>query len=65
MVIGAPGGTQITMGGLAGADERAGLRDVDVGRGVGGTVLCATSNPIDVSNRIPRFVTRELEAQGV
>ncbi|MEO8714206.1 MAG: gamma-glutamyltransferase, partial [Acetobacteraceae bacterium] len=24
----------------------------------------ATSNAIDVSNRIPRFVTRELEAQG-
>ena len=40
VVIGAPGGTQITMGVLQVADERAGLRDVDVGRGVGGAVLC-------------------------
>ena len=39
VVIGAPGGTQITMGVLASADERAGLRYVDVGRGVGGAVL--------------------------
>ena len=39
VVIGAPGGTQITMGVLQVLDERAGLRDVDVGRGVGGAVL--------------------------
>ena len=40
VVIGAPGGTQITMGVLQALDERAGLRDVDVGRCVGGAVLC-------------------------
>ena len=63
VVIGAPGGTQITMGVLQALDERAGLRDVDVGRGVGGTVLCD-----EQSHRReqpdPEVRDRELEAQG-
>ena len=39
VVIGAPGGTQIAMGGPAGAAQRDGFRHVDVGRRVGAAVL--------------------------
>ena len=63
LVLGAPGGTQIVMGVL-----QAILNVVDFGMTMGEAVsaprFSSTSNAIDVSNRIPRFVTRELEAQG-
>jgi gamma-glutamyltranspeptidase/glutathione hydrolase len=63
LVIGAPGATQIAMGVL-----QAILNVIDFGMGMTEAVsaarFSATSNVIDVSNRIPRFVTRRLEAQG-
>jgi len=63
IVIGAPGGTQITMGVL-----QAILNVVDFGMSmsdaVGAPRFSATSDVIDVCNRIPRYVTREVEARG-
>ena len=63
LVLGAPGGTQIVMGVL-----QAILNVLDFGMTMAEAVAAprfsSTSNAIDVSNRIPRFVTRELEARG-
>ena len=63
LVIGAPGATQIAMGVL-----QAILNVVDFGmtmtEAVSAARFSATSNAIDVSNRIPRFVSRALEAEG-
>ncbi len=63
LVIGAPGGTWITMGVLQGI-----LNVLDFGMSASDAVsvprFTANSDIIDVSNRIPRFVTAELEAQG-
>ena len=63
LVLGAPGGTQIVMGVL-----QAILNVLDFGmtmpEAVAAPRFSSTSNAIDVSNRIPRSVTRELEAQG-
>lgn len=63
VVVGAPGGTQIAMGVL-----QAILNVLDFGMSMSDAVAAprfsATSDLIDVSNRIPTFVTRELEAQG-
>ncbi len=63
LVLGAPGGTFITMGIL-----QAILNTIDFGMTAGEAVaaprFCTTSDVIDVVNRIPRFVTDELEAQG-
>ncbi|MEO1193348.1 MAG: gamma-glutamyltransferase [Pseudomonadota bacterium] len=63
LVIGAPGGTQIAMGVL-----QATLNVLEFGMGMQDAVsaprFSATSNLIDVSNRIPRYTTRALEAQG-
>jgi gamma-glutamyltranspeptidase / glutathione hydrolase len=63
IVLGAPGGTQIAMGVL-----QAILNVVDFGMAMQPAVsaprFSSTSNAIDVSNRIPRSVTRELEALG-
>ncbi len=63
MVIGAPGGTQIVMGIL-----QAILNVVDFGMSmsdaVGAPRFSATSDVIDVCNRIPNYVTRAVEAQG-
>ena len=63
LVIGAPGATQIAMGVL-----QAILNVLDFGmsmtEAVSAARFSATSNAIDVSNRIPRRVTCELEAQG-
>ena len=60
IVIGAPGGTQIVMGVL-----QAILNIIDFGMSMPEAVAAprfsATSNAIDVSNRIPRFVTSVLE----
>lgn len=63
VVIGAPGGTQITMGVL---QALLNVLDFDMAMldAVSAARFSATSNPIDVCNRIPRFVTRELEEQG-
>ena len=63
LVIGAPGATQIAMGVL-----QAILNVLDFGmtmtEAVSAPRFSATSDAIDVANRIPRFVTRELEVQG-
>ena len=63
LVIGAPGGTQIAMGVL-----QVILNVVDFGMPIQEAVcaprVSATSDAIDVSNRIPTYVTRALEAQG-
>jgi gamma-glutamyltranspeptidase/glutathione hydrolase len=63
VVIGAPGSTQIAMGVL-----QAILNVLDFGmtmtEAVSAPRFSATSNAIDVSNRIPRYVTRALKAQG-
>ena len=63
LVLGAPGGTQIVMGVL-----QAILNVIDFGMTMGEAVsaprFSSTSNAIDVSNRIPRYLMRELEAQG-
>jgi len=63
IVIGAPGGTWITMGVLQGI-----LNVLDFGMSMSDAVAAprftANSDVIDVCNRIPRFVTAELEALG-
>ena len=63
LVLGAPGGTQIVMGVL-----QTILNSVDFGMPVSEAVsaprFSSTGNAIDVSNRIPRSVTRALEADG-
>ncbi len=63
LVIGAPGATQIAMGVL-----QAILNVLDFGmtmtEAVSAPRFSATSNAIDISNRIPRYVSRELEADG-
>jgi gamma-glutamyltranspeptidase/glutathione hydrolase len=63
IVIGAPGGTQIVMGVL-----QAIVNVIDFGMSMAAAVAAprfsSTSSAIDVSNRIPRFVTRALEGEG-
>jgi gamma-glutamyltranspeptidase/glutathione hydrolase len=63
LIIGAPGGTQIAMGVL-----QATLNVVDFGmtmtEAVAAPRFSATSDAIDVCNRIPRYVTAELEGRG-
>ncbi|MEQ8654872.1 MAG: gamma-glutamyltransferase [Kiloniellales bacterium] len=63
LVIGAPGGTQIAMGVLL-ATLNVLEFDMSILEAIVAPRFSATSNLIDVSNRIPRFVTRELERQG-
>jgi gamma-glutamyltranspeptidase/glutathione hydrolase len=63
LVIGAPGGTQIVMGVM-----QAILNVLDHGMSILEAIAAprfsATSDMIDVSNRIPTYVTRPLEAEG-
>jgi gamma-glutamyltranspeptidase/glutathione hydrolase len=63
IVIGAPGGTFI-----AGSLAQGIVNVVDFGmsmfEAVSAPRISVTSDAIDVSNRIPRFVTREVEAMG-
>lgn len=63
LVIGAPGGTQIAMGVL-----QATLNVLEFGmpilEAISAPRFSATSDAIDVTNRIPRFVTRALEERG-
>lgn len=63
LVIGAPGGTQIAMGVLQ-ATINALAFDMPILEAIAAPRASATNNAIDVSNRIPRYVTRELEARG-
>ena len=63
LLIGAPGGTYITMGILQGI-----LNVIDFGmtaaEAVAAPRFCTTSDVIDVTNRIPRFVESELVKRG-
>ncbi len=63
VVIGAPGGTFITMGVL---QAILNVMDFDMTmlEAVAAPRFTANSNTIDVSNRIPHFVTRDLEERG-
>ncbi|MBT2335990.1 gamma-glutamyltransferase [Variovorax paradoxus] len=63
IVLGAPGGTQIAMGVL---QVLLNMIDhgMDMQRAVSAPRFSSTSNSIDVCNRIPRYVTRELQADG-
>jgi gamma-glutamyltranspeptidase/glutathione hydrolase len=63
IIIGAPGGTFITMGILQGILNVLDF-DMSMFEAVAAPRFTANSNTIDVSNRIPRFVTNELEAMG-
>ena len=62
-MVGAPGGTFITMGVL---QAILNVMDFDMTmlEAVSAPRITANSNTIDVSNRIPRFVTDELTARG-
>lgn len=63
LLIGAPGGTYIAMGVLQGI-----LNVLDFGmdaqQAVSAPRFSATSDIIEIVNRIPRFVQAELEADG-
>ncbi len=63
LVVGAPGGTQIAMG-----VTQVLLNAIDFDMPILDAIIAprfsGTSNAIDVCNRIPRSVTRELEADG-
>lgn len=63
MVLGAPGGTQIAMGVLQ-AILNVVDRDMDMQQAVSAPRFSSTSNAIDVCNRIPRSVGRQLEQAG-
>jgi len=63
LIIGAPGGTWITMGVLQGILN---VIDFDMGvlEAIAAPRFTANSDVIDVCNRIPRFVCAELEQHG-
>ncbi|HEX5327364.1 MAG TPA: gamma-glutamyltransferase, partial [Acetobacteraceae bacterium] len=63
LVIGAPGATQIAIGVLQAILNVLDFR-MTMTEAVSAPRFSATSNAIDVSNRIPRFVTRALEHMG-
>jgi gamma-glutamyltranspeptidase/glutathione hydrolase len=63
IAVGAPGGTFITMGVLQAILNVIDF-DMTMLEAVAAPRFTANSNTIDVSNRIPRFVTRELEDRG-
>ncbi|RWK47260.1 MAG: gamma-glutamyltransferase [Mesorhizobium sp.] len=63
IVIGAPGATQITMGILQAILNVLDF-DMSMSDAVSSPRFCATSNAIDVTNRIPRFATKALEQKG-
>jgi len=63
IVIGAPGATQIAMGVLQVLLNAIDF-DMTMVEAVSAPRFSATSNAIDVSNRVPRGVQRELEGQG-
>jgi gamma-glutamyltranspeptidase/glutathione hydrolase len=63
MVLGAPGGTQIAMGVLQSILNVVDF-DMPMQAAVSAPRFSSTSNAIDVCNRIPRYITRELEQSG-
>ena len=63
IIVGAPGGTYITMGILQTLLNVIEF-DMNMQEAVSAPRFTANSNAIDVTNRIPRFITKELEAKG-
>ncbi len=63
LVVGAPGATQIAMGVLQAVLNVLDF-DMKMSDAVASPRFSATSDIIDVTNRIPRSETRQLEAQG-
>ena len=63
LIIGAPGGTYITMGVLQGILNVIDF-DMDAAKAVSAARICTTSDVIDITNRIPRFVEKELADRG-
>ncbi len=63
IVVGAPGGTQIAMGVLQGIMNVIDF-GMDMQQAVSAPRFSATSNAIDVSNRIPAYATDPLAEQG-
>lgn len=63
IVIGAPGGTQIVMGVLQALLNMLDFR-MSISDAVSAPRFSATSDIIDVTNRIPGYVTAELESAG-
>jgi gamma-glutamyltranspeptidase/glutathione hydrolase len=63
LVIGAPGGTQIAMGVMQAAVNALAF-DMPILDAIAAPRFSATSNAIDVCNRIPRHVTDVLAGQG-
>ncbi|MDD9878747.1 MAG: gamma-glutamyltransferase [Magnetovibrio sp.] len=62
-IVGAPGGTFITMGVLQ-AILNAVDFNMDAQQAVSAPRFCTTSDTIDIANRIPRFVEAELKDRG-
>jgi gamma-glutamyltranspeptidase / glutathione hydrolase len=63
LVIGAPGGTQINIG-IMQAILNVLDFDMSILEAISAPRFSATSNAIDVMNRIPRFITDELASDG-
>ncbi len=63
LVIGAPGGTYITMGVLQGLLNLLTF-GMNAQEAVAAPRFCVTSDVIEITNRIPRFVEAELTAEG-
>ena len=63
VALGAPGGTQIAMG-VTQAILNVVDHDMNMLEAVSAPRFSSTSNAIDVMNRIPRYITDELEADG-
>lgn len=63
LLIGAPGGTYIAMGVVQGIVNVIDF-GMDAEKAVAAPRFSATSDIIEIVNRIPRFVQEELEAQG-
>ena len=62
-VVGAPGGTFITMGVLQAILNVIDF-SMDAQQSISASRFCTTSDIIDISNRIPRFVEAELKNRG-
>lgn len=63
LIIGAPGGTYITMGVLQGILNVIDF-DMNAQAAVAAPRICVTSEVIDLTNRIPRFIEGELQDRG-
>ena len=63
LIIGAPGGTYITMGVLQGILNVIDF-DMNAQAAVAAPRICVTSEVIDLTNRIPRFIEAELQERG-